>query len=207
MRLAALLLLALAAQARGQCTAGWTYYNDTLGSPPGQEGIDSCVKAVASASVSFNTAKSACPSGSHLLTITSTETIASNALYQTAFNVSKGKARSWCWGAAERPSWCESIVPFQGVDSTVHRPPAGTGTCLLAAIARPAGAPVATPYILPLCCVDAVSLCAILLLPWKECRTEECVCGCVLLFLYCSVDPDVSLGRRIRIVLVVVVVD
>ena len=93
MRLAALLLLALATQARGQCTTGWTYYNDTLGSPPGQEGIDSCVKAVASASVSFSTAKSACPSGSHLLTIASTETIASNALYQTAFNVSKGKAR------------------------------------------------------------------------------------------------------------------
>ena len=92
MLLSALVALAFVAHAQGQCSLGWTFYNDSSGSPSGQEGVNSCIKAVSAANSAWSTASTACPSGSHLLTLASVQNITKNSLYQAAFTVSQGNA-------------------------------------------------------------------------------------------------------------------
>ena len=93
------------------CPSGYSYYNDTAGVPASQEGADSCVMAVNTTSTSWTTASTTCPSSGHLLSITSMQAKATNALYNFAYTLAAGAGEGW--GRCSVSRWTEGGLGFE----------------------------------------------------------------------------------------------
>ena len=75
--------------ASGQCASGWTLYDDTAGTPPFQEGHNSCLFLLTTTSIRGLSAATKCSAtnSSQPISIASTEGKSTNSLYNAAFSL------------------------------------------------------------------------------------------------------------------------
>ena len=73
------------------CATGWSWYDDTTGSPANQEGQDSCLQ-IFTTTGSWTAANSSCASkGAQLLSIESTQGRSTNNLYSFVYTMMTGR--------------------------------------------------------------------------------------------------------------------